>query len=663
MDFQMWAVLVDKGEKPALRPEIQGLRGVAVALVVIFHIWPSVLPGGYVGVDVFFVISGYLITGLLARMAMRDGRISLMAFYSRRVRRLLPAALLALLATLAGMLVFLSMARWEETAIQVAASALYVQNWWLAWQAVDYLGAEEAASPVQHYWSLSIEEQFYIVWPLLMAASTWLARRFGRPQRGALLVALAVVFAGSLAASVLLTRTDPAAAYLVTHTRLWELALGGLLALTIDRLTAALPLRAAMMMAGIGAIAGSALFFSASTPFPGAYALLPTLGTVLIIAAGDIRIGRFRGLDVAVLRYIGDRSYSIYLWHWPLIVFYTAHRPAVGLIAGLGLVVLTLAISHLSYRYVEQRYRQPRSDMERKPLVYATAAVAVCVVASGGLGYALDRQGVDISLIGTPNYPGPAALLANAVVPPGVELLPPLGKLRRDIPIVYRLKCHQEQDSTQPVGCVLGDPNGTRTVVVTGDSHAAQWVPAIDRIAKDHKWKLVTFTKAACPFTRAAVTDDGKPYAACAKWRDNVLAEIGKLRPDLMFTSQSRYSSTPGPAMIEGLRSLWSELNEAGMRIVAIRNTPFVKFDPGDCLAADPDKCVTARQEVEASNVFALAAETLPGVRVVDMNDALCGKDSCSAVVGNIIVWRDYHHMTATYALALAPYLAKAAGL
>ncbi|MCZ8547089.1 acyltransferase [Mesorhizobium qingshengii] len=650
-------------EKHEFRPEIQGLRGVAVAFVVIFHLWPAALPGGYVGVDVFFVISGFLITGLLARMAIADGHAWLIAFYSRRVRRLLPAALLALLATLAGTLVFLSRARWEETAIQVAASALYVQNWRLAWQAVDYLAAEEAASPVQHYWSLSIEEQFYIVWPLLMAATIWLARRLGQSTKGALLAALFLVFIGSLLASVLITRTDPAQAYFVTHTRLWELALGGLLALTIDRFTAALPSRAAMMMIGIGAIVASALFFSASTPFPGAYALLPTLGTVLIIAAGDIRVGRFRGLDVAALRYIGDRSYSIYLWHWPLIVFYSSHRPAVGLFAGLGLVVLSLAISHLSYRYVEQRYRRPRSDTEWRPLVHGSVAVTVCVVVSGGLGYALGRHGVDISLVGTPNYPGPAALLANAAVPPGVDLIPPLGKLKNDVPIVYRRKCHQQQDSTQAVGCQLGDPNGARTVVVIGDSHAAQWIPAIDKIARDRKWKLVTFTKAACPFTGVMVTDNGKPYEACAQWRDNVLAEIGKLRPDLMFTSQSNYSSTPEPAMVEGLRGIWSELNAAGVHIIAIRNTPFVKFDPGDCLAANPDKCVTARQDVEASNVFALAAKTVPGVHVIDMNDALCTKDKCSAVVGNIIVWRDYHHMTATYALALAPYLAKAAGL
>ncbi|TPL92222.1 acyltransferase family protein [Mesorhizobium sp. B2-3-12] len=655
--------MIDKREEHGWRPEIQGLRGVAVALVVVFHLWPAALPGGYVGVDVFFVISGFLITGLLARMATAGGHAWLLTFYSRRVRRLLPAALLALLVTLAGTLLFLSKARWEETAIQVAASALHVQNWWLALQAVDYLGAAEAPSPVQHYWSLSIEEQFYVVWPLLMAAAIWLARRFGYPPKAALIVALALVFTGSLAASVVVTQADPAWAYFVTHTRLWELALGGLLALAGERVSPAARLRLAMMAAGIGAIVASALLFSDATPFPGLHALPPTLGAVLVIAAGGIRLGRFRGLDVAILRAIGDRSYSIYLWHWPLIVFYTAHRPGVGLFAGLALMALTLGVSELSYRFVEQRYRRPLAGAEWRPLAYGSMAIAVCVAASGGLGYALDRQGVDISLIGTGRYPGPAALLANAAVPADVELLPPLGKLKRDMPIVYRLKCHQGQDSTVPVSCILGDPGGTRTVVVTGDSHAAQWIPAIDRIAREHGWKLVTFTKAACPFTRAPVTDNGKPYPACAQWRDNVLAEISKLRPELMFTSQSNYDNVPQDVMVEGLRSVWGELGEEGVRTIAIRNTPFIRFDPGDCLAANPDKCATPRKDGERINILALAAASLDHVRVVDMNDALCGKETCAAVVGNIIVWRDYHHMTATYALALAPYLAKAAGL
>ncbi|MBZ9862396.1 acyltransferase family protein [Mesorhizobium sp. CA12] len=645
------------------RPEIQGLRGLAVAFVVIFHIWPAALPGGYVGVDIFFVISGFLITGLLTRMALSEDGISLVGFYTRRVRRLLPAAIVALLVTLAGTLLFVSDAWWEETAKQVIASALYMQNWRLAEQAVDYLGAEDGPSPVQHFWSLSIEEQFYIVWPLLMMAALWWARRRGASPVQMVTFMLGVVMAGSLAASVALTRSDPAWAYFVTHTRVWELALGGLLALTPDRFRPNGRVRTAMAVAGIFAALASAMLFSRSTDFPGFKALLPTLGAALIIAAGSVRIGRFRGLDIAMLRYIGDRSYSIYLWHWPLIIFYAAQRGAIDLADGLLLIVATLVVSELSYRFVEQPYRHSRSSPAWRPLIDGTVAVGLCVAVAGGLVYAIDRQPIDTGLIGTPNYPGPAALLANAVVPQGVKPLPPLSKIGSDVPVIYRMKCHQEQKGTDATGCLLGDPTGTRTIVVMGDSHAAQWVPAVDKIAKDRKWKLVAFTKAACPVTRVTILDDGKPYQQCALWREKVLAEIAKLKPDFVITSQSNYTSVTQGAMIEGLRSVWGELTSQGVRVVAIRNTPFSLFDPRTCLGTDPAKCINPRAEVERENIYALAARSVAGVTLVDMNDALCSKDSCPAVVGNIVVLRDNHHLTATYALALAPYLAKAAGL
>lgn len=645
------------------RPEIQGLRGLAVAFVVIFHIWPAALPGGYVGVDIFFVISGFLITGLLTRMALSENGISLVGFYTRRVRRLLPAAIVALLVTLAGTLLFVSDAWWEETARQVIASALYVQNWRLAEQAVDYLGAEDAPSPVQHFWSLSIEEQFYIVWPVLMIASLWWARRRGYSPVQMLTFVLGVVLAGSLAASVALTRSDPAWAYFVTHTRVWELALGGLLALTLDRFRPSAHMQNAMAVAGMLAALASAVLFSRSTDFPGFKALLPTLGAALVIAAGSVRVGRFRGLDIAALRYAGDRSYSIYLWHWPLIIFYAAQRGSIGLVDGVLLIIATLAVSDLSYRFVEQPYRHSRSSLAWRPLIDGTAAIGVCVAMACGLVYAVDRQPIDTSQIGTPNYPGPAALLANAVVPQGVKLLPPLSKIGSDVPVIYTLKCHQKQKGIDATGCQLGDPTGTRTIVVMGDSHAAQWVPAVDKIAKDRKWKLVTFTKAACPVTRVTILDDGKPYEQCALWREKVLAEIAKLKPDLVITSQSNYTGVARDAMIEGLRSVWSEITNQGARVVAIRNTPFSLFDPRNCLRTDPGKCVNPRSEVERENIYALAARSVAGVSVVDMNDALCSKDTCPAVVGNIVVLRDNHHLTATYALALAPYLAKAAGL
>jgi hypothetical protein len=227
---------------------------------------------------------------------------------------------------------------------------------------------------------------------------------------------------------------------------------------------------------------------------------------------------------------------------------------------------------------------------------------------------------------------------------------------------VYVSKCHQEE-SSEPKGCTLGDPAGAKTIVLVGDSHAAQWVPALDKIAKDRNFKLVSFTKSACPFSRVAIMADGKPNVLCAQWHEKVLVEILKLKPDVIFTSQSNYGSIPQDKMIEGLRSLWSRLTDAGSQVVAIRNTPYMKFDPGDCLSSTPTKCVTKLSDVERSSVLTLAAEGQKNVRAIDMVDTICGPQLCPAVVGNIIVWRDNHHLTASYSLALAPYLASRAGL
>lgn len=644
-------------------PEIQGLRAVAVGLVVLFHVWPQAVPGGYVGVDVFFVISGYLITGLLTRTAQRDGRISLLQFYSRRARRLLPAATLVLAAALVGTLAFLPQARWAETATQIAASALYVQNWTLAWLAIDYLGADNAASPVQHYWSLSIEEQFYFVWPVVMIAALRAAGRFGLSVRRVFAVALGAILIASLAVSTMVTAEEPARAYFVTHTRMWELALGGLLALAIHRFSAGKAPRAAMAAAGLAAIVVSAFAYSPQTPFPGWTALVPTLGTVLVILAGDVHLGRWRGLNAKWLLYLGDRSYSIYLWHWPLITFYAVGLESIGLLEGVGLILLTLALSHFSYRYVEERYRHARAPVEWRPLGYGLASIVACVLSASALQLFVSiKAGPQIEAHDT-RYPGPAALVSGVAVPKGVELVPALAQLKRDLPVVYSRKCHQDQKSAEPISCILGDPDGDRTMVIFGDSHAAQWVPALEKIAAAQGWKLVTLTKSACAFSRIDVQKSGESYRSCSEWRENAIRKINEIGTDIVFTSQSRYGYIDRETMAEGLRSVWRELTDAGIRVVSIHDTPWMPFEPGDCLAGDPHECRAPRAEVVASDIFEYAASEVRGVRVIDLTDAICGAETCPTVVGNVIVWRDRHHMTATYAAALAPYLAQEASL
>ena len=289
-----------------MRGDIQGLRALAVAAVVVYHLWPKALPGGYVGVDVFLVISGFLITSHL----LREPPVTWAAvgrFWGRRVRRLLPASAVVIVVTVAASAALLPSTLLAQAASEALSSALYVQNWALAASATDYLAATADATPFRHYWTLSVEEQFYLVWPLIVGGATVLGARWSAGRRSGaradgradgragaraggatwpVPVAVAVVVVGSLAWSVHLTASNPASAYYVTPTRMWELALGGAVAVVGTRLRAGARVRSVLAWAGLGAVVVAAITFDAGTPFPGAWALLPVSGAALVIAAG-----------------------------------------------------------------------------------------------------------------------------------------------------------------------------------------------------------------------------------------------------------------------------------------------------------------------------------------------------------------------------------------
>lgn len=657
-----------------LRPEIQGLRAIAVVSVFLFHIWPAGLPGGYVGVDVFFVISGYLITGGLFREARSNGTISLSRFYARRAMRLLPAATLVLIVVAAGT-VLLPETRWEETSFEIAASAIYLQNWALASLSVDYLGSENFASPVQHYWSLSIEEQFYIFWPALIIAGITIARRFDKSFRAALAVTFGITFAVSLACSVLITASEPERAYFLTHVRIWELALGGLLYLSLGHWRPSERKRAILGVSGLAAIILACFLFSRDTAFPGAAALLPTAGAAMVIFGADARgLSAFTLLKSGPLQYIGNRSYSIYLWHWPLIVFYGVFLDRnLNWADGFVVAAATVALSHFSFLLVEMPFRNGYASgaIGAKPLRLGLASILTCLIAAGGVHLVAWRAERSLD----ERYPGPYALLDRVQVQSGLEPIPSLSQVKKDLPVVYRLGCHQNQSDSQPLSCTLGDPNnrGRFHLVVTGDSHAAQWIPALQVLANKNGWRLTTFTKSNCPFARTRVLNKNKIYTSCAEWREKVIESLLILSPDVVVTSQYRnYLQVPNDddtdgSMTDGLRKVWSQLKKRGIRVVAIRDTPYMGMrdkGPPECLAARQDSCAVPRnQALSGADPIIAAAAVVPGVQLVDMTDAICGMELCEPVVGNIVVWRDKHHLSATYATALAEHLAMLAGL
>jgi peptidoglycan/LPS O-acetylase OafA/YrhL len=643
------------------KAEIQGLRALAVISVVCFHIWPDLIPGGYIGVDVFFVISGYLITGLLCREIIKYQTISLTNFYVRRIRRLLPAATAVLLAVVFA-LPLLPEAHWEDTAWEIAASALYVENWRLAWLSVDYLGAENAPSPIQHYWSLSVEEQFYIFWPLVMIAGAWVAKRTGRLQ-SVLLGSLVIIAAASFAASVFLTRNNPEAAYFVTHTRIWELSLGGLLALiALPRLPPVIS--EGMRLAGLGLIIWACFVFSGTTAFPGYAALMPTLGCALVIAAGPSHSGwsSYRLLAAQPAQFLGDISYSLYLWHWPLIVFASIYtlEPRLGSLAGAGVFTLAVLISSFSKRYVEDPFRASTNPFTTTAL--GASSIATCVLAALAILGVVNVQGSRISASQDTlqQYPGAAVLLAGASTPKVKELLPPLTAIRKDLPDAYRLGCHLGIPETKLNPCVFGNREASFHIALVGDSHAANWIPALEELSRTNDWFVETHTKSGCPVLQEVVSLRGKPYKACLEWGQNILKHIAASKPDAVLFAQSA-----GVVLHEQAKSIdadlvktWRSLMAAGVQVIAIADTPRHEVDPSQCIKLNPE-CASDRSSALRSDPIIRAQKTESGVAMINMNDTVCTETACPMVIGNIIAWRDNHHLTATYARNLAPILGK----
>jgi len=626
------------------RPEIQGLRAIAVIFVMLFHIWPDSLPGGYVGVDVFFVVSGFLITGGLLREANLTGSIRLLEFYARRARRLLPAATLVL-AVVAIATPLLPETRWAETAFQIGASAIYLQNWALAWLSSDYLASADAASPVQHYWSLSIEEQFYIVWPILLVAGVYAARRFEWSIRTIFAVTLSMVFLASFLRSVQMTAVEPERAYFVTSTRIWELALGGLLSLTDGRVQLLRRSRAIIGFVGLVGVAAAALLMSARTPFPGAAALVPTIGAAVIILAGSGQ-GLSAGtlLNRWPLQYIGDRSYSIYLWHWPLIVFYgVLIGRELNWFDGIIIVTCTLVVSHFSFLFVETSLRRGRwpAKSPSVSLGCGFASILACLTLAGAIEAA-------------------ASWSARSADP-----MDHLAQAKRDIPASYKMGCHQKLDLSDAKTCTFGDVTSQFHIMVAGDSHAAQWLPALEKIAEKRNWKLTALTKAACPLAQFQLRHHGRYYRSCEEWRKNALELIRDISPNVLITSQSRFYARAAirqdrATIIEqGLEKTWRGLIELGIDVIAIRDTPNMgKTAPNDCLSARQGNCAVHRDyALRGTDPIVAATIDEPGVRLIDMTDSICGAEHCEPITRNMLVWRDEHHLTATYAASLSDIL------
>jgi len=636
--------------------EVQGLRAIAVLSVLIYHLWPAVLPGGYVGVDVFFVISGFLITGSLVREFETKGRISISGFYARRIRRLLPAATLVSAAVAISIPLF-PKGEWANIVNAIMASTAYVQNWFLAVQAVDYL-ADDAKGPMNHFWSLSVEEQYYIVWPLILVPVVGIARKGGLDPRRAFGWMIAIIGGTSLAYSVFLTPLDPGTAYFATTTRAWELALGGALAIVLTRSTLASSQRAILGLLGVLGIAAASAAYDESTSFPGYTALLPTVAAAAVIASsGSQASWSARGiLSSRPFQYLGDISYSLYLWHWPLIVVYSEVTGSViGPLDGTALLLVSCGLAHLSKIHVEDRFRIPSFSVGR---TVATGAACIAATLVLGAGY-LSASGLGADMLAS----GKSRRGALAMLDPQYDwrnedisdVVPKPENVKKDVPTIYANKCHQEQRKSEVLTCAYGDPGAKIKVVMIGDSHAGHFYPAFEELARKGSIYFRGLSKSACLFAMEAFYHPPfkRPYTECLEWSKNVIAWLERERPDLVLISQSTgYPETAPKAMA----AAWTRLIDMGLDVRPIRSTPILGFNPGKCIADSKNwtvDCAPTRDIAFRADPTAITADHLK-LRVLDLTDYLCDADRCPIVIGGTIVYRDQHHLTATFARSLS---------
>lgn len=670
------------------RPEIQALRALAVLLVVAYHLEPGLLPGGYIGVDIFFVISGFLITGHLLREAQRTATVNLPAFFAARARRILPAALVVIAAVVGGSLLLLPRTQWQELGIQALASTFSVQNWVLAADSVDYLAADQAPGPLQHFWSLGVEEQFYLFWPLLVLGACWLSARTGRgagtPARleRVLWVGFSVAAGLSLSYSVLTGYRGNAAGYFITTTRIWELAAGGLLALAVHahaagrlrlpRWVSAWSVRNAAVLLGLALILWAAGNYDAATVFPGIAAALPVLACAAIIAAGDTSgPGSLRPVvHWRWVQWVGLASYSLYLWHWPLIVFaeqFTgANRSPVESLVLLG---ISLALAAASLYLVENPARNYRPLAGSPPRALGAGAVAMGLVALLALTpvllqqQSIDREQREVTALlnAPPQGFGAASVTAGApaLLPRQNQIVPIPATAEQDQPQLG--SCVQEPQSTSITECEFGSPQATFTVALVGDSHAAHWYEALHAHAAQRGWRVITYLKNSCPYSAGERTAERQGSISCRQATEQTTKLLtSRTDIDAVVTANWAGAEFVGdPA--QGYAQLWGELEDAGLDVFAVVDTPRpgTKQYARDCVQQhqqDLSRCSVARSKAfERGDVTREAAAREPRVQVLDFSDQFCIAQRCPAVIGNVLVYRDKHHISDTYMRTLAP--------
>ncbi|HET6818552.1 MAG TPA: acyltransferase family protein [Mycobacteriales bacterium] len=679
----------------AFRPEVQALRAAAVAGVVAFHLWPTAVRGGFVGVDVFFVISGFLITQQLVAEMTATGRVSLTRFWARRVRRILPAAVTVLAACVAIVVFAMPRVAWLDNLTQIRAAAAYIENWVLGANAVNYLAAENAPSLVQHYWSLSVEEQFYLAWPLLMLLATVIGRGRGGPlrRRRALLLVLSVTTLVSFAISIWWTHHDAAMAFFATPTRAWEFGVGGLVGVVLRAPGAGSGRwRAAASWIGVVGVATAMFGISRADAFPGAIAAWPVIATAVVIAAqsSEMSWSPSRMLRLRPVQWLGDNSYSVYLWHWPLIIAapWVTHAPMTWA-DRLAVLFASLVLAALTKRVVEDPVRRGSWWRARRWPAYGFAATGVAglVLVSSLFTAQVENTHRLVSAVARAQT---RALLSHRHSCFGAAAMVPANHCPRPFARPAHLDtefaatdghgdpCLQSYDAATPDFCTLGRKSSPRaTIAIVGNSHAWRLVPALQLYGQRHGWQILVATRINCLglITTPVVNGTGAS-PNCLNWSRLVLQRLlSTPHLDAVVFPSYRYadqflegmngSATAVAATRQRVLATWSRLVAHGIRVIVPGDVPGMRpvIDP-QCLAQSRtryDPCAVRRSSVVRPNItFSLALAHPELATAIPLTQYFCDQVKCHALIGGVVVYFDSHHLTSTYSRSLARYLGAA---
>ncbi len=670
---------------PAIRQDLNGLRGVAIALVVVFHIWMGRVSGG---VDVFLTLSGFFFTASLIRTAQSGGSLNPFTRMGRVLRRLGPPLILVLVAVAAATVTVLPRTRWADVGDQLVSAVFFFVNWELAWTSQDYLAADPTASPLQHLWSVAVQFQFYLLAITVVFGLAWILRRSRGAHRTSPPPSLYLVLFGGITVISFIYAADGAARlqswnYYDTGARLWEILLGAVLAAMFaarastksvapdSRVRATV--RTTVAIAGLGAIVSCGLIFDGVKEFPGPWALFPVLATLALVLAGpntpvaNLLATRF-GL------WLGSIAFPLYLWHWPILIFTLAFtgETSANFATGAGIIAVSVVLSMLTVRLVEKPVNAPKGSFARVAIT-GTALVLAAALVCGSIGWNqyIARSVTDLQANPTTDpVTNPGALeLTDGIVGPDAKVIPELFSAPEDLPITTIEGCIADFETSEAISCEYGDLSAARTIAVAGGSHAEHWLTALDMLGLEHGFRVVTFLKMGCALTVDIMPMLGSSeYPGCLDWTRTVLDQVADLRPDYVFTTSTRpREDGPGDYTPDYYVKVWAELTSKGIPILGVRDNPWlardgVAYRAIDCLAdgGSATSCGIPREDaLDPVNPTLYASFPIPAVHPLDLTNALCDVRVCRVIEGNVLIYRDEHHLTATYMRTMSTELGR----